>query len=113
MSGQPWLASTTSGACGPVRASYSNVFRSPKLLLTRLMVTLGYFCSNCLLSTSQTLLTFPLSWSQIVSVTGPVSVTPVLAGLGGAVAGWVEPPGVHEAAAPRAALAPSARNLLR
>src|SRR2546430_942649 len=113
MSGQPWLASTTSGACGPVRASFSSVWRSDKPLITRLMVTFGYFCSNSLLSWSQTLLTLPYSWSQVVSVTGRVSVTPVSAGLGGATAGWVVPPGVHEVAAPRAALAPSARNCLR
>ncbi len=50
MSGQPWFASTTSGACGPEIASFSRVLSSPKSRFTRLIVTLGYVCSNSALS---------------------------------------------------------------
>ena len=50
MSGQPWLASTTSGACGPEIESFSRVFSSPKSRFTRTIVTFGYFASNSALS---------------------------------------------------------------
>ncbi len=59
MSGQPWLASTTSGACGPEIASFSSVFSSPKSRFTRLIVTFGYLASNSALSRSHTRLGGP------------------------------------------------------
>ena len=59
MSGHPWFASTTSGPLGPDIARLSSVFSSPKSRLTRLIVTLGYFCSNSAFSWSQTLPTCP------------------------------------------------------
>src|SRR3954471_19255480 len=113
MSGQPWFASTTSGGCGPESASLSTVWRSPKPRLTRLIVTLEFFCSKALLSSSQIALTLPVSWSQTVRVTGFFVSTPVFAGFGGAFAGPLELPGVQDAAAASAAPAPRARNSLR
>src|SRR5512133_3158916 len=98
MSGQPWLTSTMSGGCGPEIARRSSVFSSLKSRLTRLTVTFGYLASSWVFRWSQILLTCPDSWSHTVSVIGPVSGTPVVAGAGGADACFTVPPGVHAAA---------------
>ncbi len=97
MSGQPWFTSTTSGGWGPESANRSSVFSSLKSRFTRFTVTFGYRCSNSAFSRSQILLTCPDSWSQTVSVMGPVSGTPVVAGAGGADARSTVPPGVQAA----------------
>ena len=73
------------GRVGSEIDSLRSVFSSPKSRFTRLIVTFGYFASNSAFSWSQTLFCAQHSWSQTVRVTGPVSVTPVTAGAGGAV----------------------------
>ncbi len=117
MSDRPLLASTTSGGWLPLSASRSVVLRSSNERETRLIVMLGYFAWNSLLSWLIWAFWPPrTSWSHTVRLTLPMpaaSVLTVAPGVG------VEPPvelfepGAHAvtAASPTAPAAISSRGL--
>ena len=105
------MACTTSGGFFEVSASLRVVFRSENERLTRSILTLGYFCWNCLLSSSwASLIPVSVFWSQTVKVTSPTPEMSLDTGLVEVLAAGssvVEPPGgAHAVAArPRAKVA--------
>ena len=79
------------------------VFRSANDRLTRSILTLGYFCWNCLLSSScASLIPVSVFWSHTVKVTSPAADTSLDTGLAEVLAAGssvVEPPGAQAVAA--------------